>query len=82
MNNYINFLLGSALTYIGLLASNSQNSINALPPEAWELFKIIVSGVFGILTTIVLNYFKKRWKINDDQINNKLRKEKNQTPKQ
>jgi len=67
MKNYINFLFSSFTTYFGIYFADINLSIPVLPPDVWELIKIVISGLFGLLTTIIINYLKKRWKIKDSE---------------
>lgn len=72
MKSIFNFITGGLSTYCFIFLSTD---INSIPPDVWELIKLLLSGIFGILTTIILNYLKRKWDIDDKNIKDRAFKE-------
>jgi len=55
MINFRNFLLSSGFTYMGVLCTDV-----SLSPEIIELLKLIISGIFGLLSTLLINWIARK----------------------
>lgn len=71
MENIKNFFLSSILTYIGLYCSEV-----VLSPEIIELLKIIISGIFGLLSTWLIAFIQKKYKVSKGEAREILNKNK------
>lgn len=71
MENIKNFFLSSILTYTGLYCSEV-----VLSPEILELLKIIVSGLFGLLSTWLIAWVQKKYKVSKEEAREILNKNK------
>lgn len=60
MESIKNFSVASIITYIGLLCSDS-----TLSPDVIELLKVLISGVFGLLSSFLISLLSK--KMNKDK---------------
>ena len=71
MENIKNFFLSSILTYTGLYCSEV-----VLSPEIIELLKIIISGIFGLLSTWLIAWIQKKYKVTKSEASDILEKNK------
>lgn len=71
MEHLKNFFLSTFFTYTGLIASDV-----VLSPEIIELLKIIISGIFGLLSTWLIAWIQKKYKVSKEEAKEILNKNK------